>query len=333
MADTSLKLGDIAAEMLDVGTDNKDHILEEVYGLGENQSDEANGVVSMDEYTTTFDTPNEVILTKIVGHAAWMPGGYKTATQKVFNIQEDAVSIKPRKARVEHIAQNYSFTQADLITLKKSYLYEVQKQNINAEEVPFARYVFSALSKVAGEELRAAYDNAVHNAQGNNYLALFNGWQNQIDAMIVSGEITASQIVEHAAITGGNAVAEFTKIVREIPTKFLGKVVCRVSRELKEFYEDDFLSRYGTLPFNTGIKKSVIAGTGIPFIVEPGLDGITSPEFVTKGNLARLYDGSSANVGLDVELNKEERSISVMLDAQAGAGISDPSHYWRGDVV
>lgn len=332
MADTSINLSDIAAEMLDVATDNRDHILEEVYGLGENESDEANGIGSMAEYTTTYDTPNEVILTKITGHAAWMPGGHKTATGKTFNPMEDAVSFKPRKMRVEHIAQNYVFTQADFITLKKSYLFAIQRGNIKADEVPFAMWVFRALTQVSKEELRTAYDNAVHNAQGTNYLALFDGWQQQKDELILSGDIPSGNITEHAAITATNAVSVFEKLVSNVPTKFLGKVVARVSREQKKFYEADFLTRYGTVPFNTGINKTTIQGTGIVMLVEPSLDGATSPEIITRGNLARGYDGSSNNVGLDIEHDKSERAIHVMLDAQAGAGVTDPTQWWLGDV-
>lgn len=331
MAD-SLDLSNIAGAFQDVATDNKDHFFESVYGLGENEADADNSIPAMSEYAAELDTPNEVILTDVYANGAWQPGGKKTATGKTFNPTEDAVGMKPKVAKVQHISQNFLFEQADLILLKKSYLSAVRMQHIKADEIPFGLYLLQELAKRAAEELRLAYVNAVHNAQGTNYLALFNGWKQQILAAIVSGEIPAGNVIDTAVLSATNGVAEFEKMVAAIPTKMLGKVVCLVSRKAKKHYEDDYRTRYGTLPWNSGLKKQLIDGTSIPFMVEPGLDGFDRPIFTTRNNFVRLFD-SSSNASLEVDYNKRERDIAVMVDAQAGCGFAQGKHIWTNDGV
>lgn len=330
MAD-SVKLSDIAAEMKGVATDEKDHFIDSVYGIGENESDPENGIPAMAEYMAEYDTPNEVDLTNIYVKSVLQPGGLKTASGKVFNVTADAVEFKARKASVKHIAMNYLFSQEDLITLKQSYLLAVRRKDIKADEIPFAEYIIADVMKKANEELRLAYYQAVHNAQGTNFLTLFDGLRKQILDAITSGEIPTANVVDTLVFSSTNAVAETKKIVKKIPTQFLSKVVCVCSREYKEMYEDDFLERYGNLPFNTGIKKAAIAGTSIPFMVEPGMDGFSRPIFTTKKNLARLHDLSSSKTDLTVNYDERERNIALVMDAQAGAGFGLGRHIWTAN--
>lgn len=331
MAD-SLDLSGIASEFQDVATDNKDHFFEEVYGLGANESDAENSIPSMGEYAAELDTPNEVILTNVYANAAWQPGGKKTATGKTFNPAPDAVGMKPKVAAVKHIAQNFLFEQADLILLKKSYLSAVRMKHIKADEIPFGQYLLNELAKRAAEELRLAYINGVHNAQGTSYLALFNGYKKQVLDAIISGEIPAGNIIDTAVLSATNGVGEFEKIVAGIPTKMLSKVVCLCSRATKQFYEQDYRTRFGTLPWNTGVKKQKIDGTSIEFMVEPGLDGFNRPLFITRNNFVRLYD-SSSNATLEIDYDKRERDIAVVVDAQAGCGFANGGHIWTNDGV
>ncbi|MGL4630293.1 MAG: hypothetical protein ACRCVT_03730 [Leadbetterella sp.] len=331
MAD-SLKLSDIAAEFQDVATDNKDHFFEQVYGLGENESDPENGIPAMGEYCAELDTPNEVVLTQVYANAAWQPGGKKVATGKTFNPTLDAVGMKPKIAVVRHIAQNFLFEQSDLIFLKKSYLSGVQRKHIKADEIPFGQYLLNELAKRAAEELRLSYINGIHNAQGTSYLALMDGLKKQLLDAIISGEIPAGNVIDTAILSSTNGVGEFEKIVAGIPTKFLNKVVCLVSRQTKKFYEDDYRTRYGVLPWNDGVKKAKIDGTSIEFMVEPGLDGFNRPIFVTKGNFTRLYD-SSSNAMLEIDYDKRERDIAVTVDAQGGLGFAQGNHIWTNDGV
>ncbi|CAM9905882.1 unnamed protein product, partial [Chrysoparadoxa australica] len=312
--------------------DEKDHFFEGVYDVGEDESDEANGVVAMSDYAQILDTPNKVVLTNVFANSAWQPGGRKDASGKVFNVSEDAVEVVPRVAQVQHIAMNFLFTQEDLILLKKSYLSAVRRKAIKADEIPFGMYLLNEIKMRAKEELRLAYYESIHDAQGTNYSALFDGWRQQILAAIVSGDIPAGNIIDTAVLAANNAVGEIEKIVAGIPTKYLNKVDCLVSRATKKMYEDDFRSRYNQSPWNTGFKKPGIEGTGINFLVEPGLDGFTRPLFVVKNNFVRLHD-SSDKADLDIDYDKRERDIAVTVDGQAGCGFANGNHIWTNDGV
>lgn len=332
MAD-SLKLTDIAAELQGVATDGKDHIFEEVYGLGENEADAENGIVAMADYAAELDTPDKVVLTKIYASGALQPGGIKVASGKVFNPVNDSLVVKPRVAQVEPIALNFLLTQEKLEILKKSYLSGVRKNSIANDVLPFADYIFNSIISEAKEELRAAYFQSIHNAEGTTHLAIFDGWRKQVLDAIISGDIPSGNVTETAVISSTNAVAEFDKIVEDVPTNMLGKVVCLIPRKLKKMYENDFLTRYGSASFNTGVKKTVISGTSIPFLVEPGLDGFTRPIITTRKNLVRLYDSASSKTDLTIDYDKRERNIAIVMDAQAGCGFADGSHVWTNFTV
>lgn len=331
MAEKSLKLSDIAAELMDVASDEKTHIISEIYGLGENASDPENGIHSMDDYTRTYDTPNEVIMTKISVKKGLKPGGKKVASGKVFNPSKDAIVVKPHTAKVEHISLDYFFEQEEIINLYKSYLHEISNGSVDANEVPFGKYLLDDALKKCREELRIAYFQAVHNQQGDNYLALFNGWLYLYNEGIVSGKIAAGNIVDVAAFTPGNGVGEIEKIVDVIPTHLLKDIVCLTNTKVKKCYERDYRTKYGTLPYNQATQKAKIDGTSIPFYVEPGMDGYDLPMFIHKKNLARLYDSNSSMTTLEVDYEKRERNIAVVMDCQAGAGINDYDYIWGAD--
>jgi hypothetical protein len=332
MAD-SLNIADIAAELTEHARDNKDHIYEAVYGLGEDESDMENSIPAMSEYCDEIDTPDEVILTKITPGNVLQPGGVKTASGKVFNVTNDAVKIDARVAKVRHTAMNFLFTQEKLIRLKKSYFSAVRSKKMKADEIPFSEYVMRAIENEAKEELRLAYFQASYNAQGTTFLQLFDGWIAQILAAIVSGEILAGNITDTAVLSATNSVAENEKIIANIPTKYLSKVVCLTSRLGKKNFEDDYKARWGVLPWNTGVKHATIPGTSIPFFVEPGLDGFARPLYTTRNNLARMYDSGSDMTDLTVDYDPRERNIAVMMDAQAGAGFVDGSEIWTNDNI
>ena len=328
----SLNLANIGSELQDIATDNKDHFFDGVYGVGETDADTANSIPSMAEYAAELDTPNEVVLTNVYAAGAWQPGGKKTASGKVFNPTADAVALTPRVAKVEHVAMTFLFEQAVLVLLKKSYLSGVRANSINADEIPFGQYLLNNLMMKAKEELRLAYFQAIHNAEGTAYTALFDGYRKQILDAIVSGDIPAGNVIDTAVISATTGVAVMEDIVDGIPTKYLNSLVCLCSRQAKRFYEKDYRTRYGTLPYNNGMTKSFIDGSGIEFMVEPGLDGFDRPLFVPRNNFVRLYD-SSDNANLTIDYDARERDIAVVVDGQAGCGFANGEHIWTNDNV
>ena len=334
MAVESLNIAGVAADLLLNARDNKDHIFTEVYDLGEDESDIENGIAAMSDYTTMMDTPDEVVLTTITGNGALRPGGLRTAATVVFAPKVDAIKMKTRVAKVEHISMDFEFTQKKLIMLKKSYFSDVRSKKLKADEIPFEEYVLQVIMAEAKGELRLAYFQGIKNTgTGTGYLDIFDGYRKQILDAISTLAIPAANVIDTAIITAANAVTEFEKIVAGIPTKMLGKVVCLTSRAGKENYEKHYRATWGTLPYNDSQKKPKIVGTSIPFLVEPGLDGFARPIFTTRNNFVRLVDSTDANSELEVFYDKKERSIALMFDGAAGCGIIKPEEIWTNDGV
>jgi len=317
----SLDLTGVAEELLDYARDNKDHIFTGIYTPGVTDADTANSIYSMDEYSNEMDTPDEVVFTEIYANASLKPGGIRDANGKVFRPKADAVSMATRKGKVRDIQQDFIFTREMIIALKRSYFAQCKRMKINPDELPFSQYIMAELEKKAASELRIANFKAVHNTATNaqSFLDMFDGILKQIALDIVSGDLPEENIVEQAALSVTNTVASMEAIVDIIPTEMLGNMVCLVSRKVKGFYEKDYRARWGTLNWNTGLKKPEIEGTSIPFLVEPGMDGYDKPIFVPRMNITRLYD-STGKAGLEIDYDKRERDIAIVMDGQAGIG-------------
>lgn len=314
--------------------DNRDHILEDVYGFGPESGDAALGIVPMADYSQEIDTPDEHVFTYITGNGALRPGGKLAGNTTVFAPKADVIGFKPRIGKVRHIAMDFEFTQARLIKLKKSYMQGARKLALKADEIPFEEYIVRIIMQEAKEELRLATWNGVYDisAGHTSFLDMFDGWIKQIlDA--IGGDIPTGNVIDTAVISASNSVGEFEKIVDGIPSKYLSKLVCLCSRKMKTDYERNYRNTYNTLPYNMELKKTVIEGTSIPFMVEPGLDGFARPILTTRENLARLLDTSNAVLGLDFEMSKKERSIAAVFDGAAGAGFAVGAHIWTNDGV
>ena len=316
----SLDLDGIHEELLDYARDNRDHILTGIYSPGATEADAENGIVSMDDYSNEMDTPDEIVFTEIYATAALKPGGVRDEDGKMFRPKVDAVKMKTRIGKVREIQMDFLFTREKIMNLKKSYFAQCKRMAINPDVLPFAAYIMQELMSMANAELRLAYMKAIHNANGTTFLDMFDGLTKQIALDIVSGDLPSDNIVEQAALSNTNGVASFEAIVDIIPTEMLRNMVCLTSRKGKKYYENDYRTRYGTLPWNTGVKKAMIDGTSIPLLVEPGLDGYNKPIFVPKNNITRLYDSTSGKTNLDIDYNKRERDIAFVFDGQAGIG-------------
>jgi hypothetical protein len=334
MAD-ALNLAGLFPFIEEYARDNKDNIFEDVYGYGPDDADAANGIQPMSAYCAEMDTPDEVIFTYITGNGALRPGGKLAGNTTVFAPKADVVNFKPRKGKVRHIAMDFEFTQEKFIKIYKSYMSAARGKHIKADELPLEMYIMKVILSEAREELRLAYWNGIYDVSAGHtsYLDVFDGFKKQIlDA--IGTDIPTGNVIDTAVITAANAVGEFDKIVDAIPTKYLSKLVCIVPRALKTAYERNYRSTYNSLPYNQELKKTVIEGTSIPFLVEPGLDGFTRPILTTRDNLTRLYDSASPMaLGLQAEYSITERAIKMVFDGQAGCGFAVGNHIWTNDGV
>lgn len=320
MAD-SLDLTGIHEELLDYARDNKDHIFQGIYTPGETESDTENGIYSMDDYTNEIDTPDEVVFTEIYANAALKPGKRRDANGKIFRPKTDAVEMKTRIGKVRDISQDFLFTAEKITLLKRSYYAQCNRMKINPDEMPFAKYIMQELEQMAAAELRIAHFKAIFNTAQNaqSFLDMYDGILKQIAVDITSGEIPSGNILELAPLSATNAVAPIEAMLDNIPTELLGSMVCLVSRKVKGYYEMDYRERWGSLNWNNSQKKPKIEGSSVPFLVEPGLDGYDKPIFMPRNNITRLYD-STGKASLEIDYDKRERDIAIVMDGQAGIG-------------
>ncbi|GAB3892355.1 hypothetical protein GCM10028803_05090 [Larkinella knui] len=329
MAD-SLNLTNLSGSLEAYARENYDNIYGRAMIPGVDQGVEGSAIVPIDDYMTSIQTSDEVVLSELeIGDVA-QPGGKDT-----FNPTINAVKPNARIGKVRQVKIDVLFSHTKIMALYKSWLGKVKAKRINPEEVPLEEYITAGILAKYRENIRVkTLFNGVYNAAGTTPLDVMDGIRTQILAEITSGGIPSGNIIDTAVITVSNAVAEFEKIVAALPdAELYGDLVCVTSRQLKTFYELNYRALYGTLPYNDGQSKNVIVGTNIRFVVEPGLSGFARPLFTPKGNLVYLYDDMDGSDSLAVDYQKRTRDLAWLMDAQVGTGIAQPSRIWTNDGV
>ncbi|RAJ92225.1 hypothetical protein LX87_05193 [Larkinella arboricola] len=329
MAD-SLNLTKLADSLEEYARENYDNIYGRAMIPGVDQGVDGSAIVPIDDYMTSIQTSDEVVLSELeIGDVA-QPGGKDS-----FNPTENAVTPSARIGKVRQVKVDVLFSHTKIMALYKSWLGKVKAKRINPEEVPLEEYITAGILAKYRENIRVkTLFNGVYNKAGNTPLDVMDGLRTQILAEITSGGIPSANIIDTAVITVDNAVAEFEKMLAAIPdAELYGDMVCVTSRQLKTFYELNFRKLYGTLPYNTGQEKAVIVGSNIRFVVEPGLADFKRPLFTPKGNLVYLYDDMDGADTLATDYNKRERNLAWLMDAQVGAGIAQPNRIWTNDGV
>jgi hypothetical protein len=324
---SALNLTALAASLETYARDNAEHIFLRalIPGL---DGIAGSPIVPIAQYMTIMQATDEVVLTNLEVGDVLQPGAKDT-----FNPTANAVNFKPRIGKVRQAKVDLQFVHTKIMALFKSYLGQVRAKQIDPEVIPFEEYIAARVIAKMQENIRVkTLYNGVYNAAGTGPLDVNDGLKTQILAAITSGDIPSGNVIDTAVITAANSVTETEKILAGIPdAEFYDGLICVCSRAYKTNYETHYRATYGTLPYNTGQNHAVIAGTDIPFIVEPGLSGFARPLFTKKGNFVYLYDDMSGKDTLGVDYNKRTRDIAWMLDCQVGAGIAVAEQIWTND--
>ncbi|GAB3256021.1 hypothetical protein GCM10027347_17570 [Larkinella harenae] len=328
MAADSLNLTKLADSLEEYARENYDHIYGRAMIPGVDQGVDGSAIVPIDEYMTSIQTSDEVVLSELeIGDVA-QPGGKDT-----FNPTNNAVIPDARIGKVRQVKVDVLFSHEKIMAFYKSWLGMVKSKRINPEEVPLEEHITAGILAKYRENIRVkTLWNGVYNKAGETPFDVMDGIRTQVLAEIASGGIPSANIIDTAAITVENAVAEIEKIVAALPdAELYGSMVCVTNRQIKTFYELNYRKLYGTLPYNTGQEKDIIVGTNIRFVVEPGLSGFARPLFTPKGNLVYLYDDMDGADTLATDYNKRQRNLAWLMDAQVGAGIAQPHRIWTND--
>ncbi|WP_138993953.1 hypothetical protein [Larkinella sp. C7] len=325
---SALNLTALAASLETYARDNQEHIFTRalIPGL---EGVEGSPIVPIAEYMTMMQATDEVVLTNLEVGDVLQPGGKDT-----FNPTANAVNFKPRIGKVRQAKVDLQFLHTKIVALYKSYMGQVRAKRIDPEQIPFEEYITARLLARVQENIRVkTLYNGVYNAAGSSPLDVNDGLKTQLLAAIAGGDVPAGNIIDTAVLSATNAVGELEKIIAGIPDAefYAGDLICVCSRTVKDFYEKDYRTRYGSLPYNQSQLKPNIVGTDIPFVVEPGLSGFNRPIFTVRGNLVYLYDDLSGADTLAVDYNKRNRDIAWMMDCQVGAGIAVAEQIWTND--
>ncbi|MDF7817381.1 hypothetical protein P1X15_07240 [Runella sp. MFBS21] len=288
----------------------------------------------IDEFMMMIPGNDEVVLTEL-----YLESVVQSGAKGTFNPTNDAVRIKPKKAKVKPCKVDLLFTEQKILSLYKSWYGQVRGGKIDKTSYPFEEWVIEHVLKRVSTDLRQkALINGTRNDAGTTPEQAMDGLFVKLAAAKTAGTITAAQIATIAAITAANAVTEFEKIVDKIPTEyFYSDLICLCPLAYKKAYERHYRATYGTTPYNAGYNKQEIEGTMIEFLVEPGmattgLTGFESPIITTRENFAWLYDDESAQTRLEFDYSKRDRSLAYVMDFQVGFDWALDSLFWLGDV-
>lgn len=321
-------LTQVAADLADHAVDNKEHLFTKLLNPGLHEA--AGGSVKpIDYYMQSMSTVDEVVFTELFMDSVTQPGNKDT-----FDPKNNVVGFKTRKGKVQPAKIDILFKKTKIMSLIKSYLGQVKGLKIDPGTIPFEAYIMNAILKQAQIDLRSTLFKGVHNENGTNPNDCFDGLIKQWLADIVSGLIPASHVVDTAVITNQNGVAEFEKIMAEIPDEyFYGDMICLCNRKMKKKYADDYRARYNGASYNAGYEKDILEGSDIEFVIEPNLNGFDRPIFLPKNNIIYLYDDESAMTNLEVDYDKRTRSLAVVGDYQAAVGYGIAELIWTNDGV
>jgi hypothetical protein len=97
-------------------------------------------------------------------------------------------------------------------------------------------------------------------------------------------------------------------------------LLCIVSPSVKEAYNEDYKSQFGSLPYNTDPDKQKLDGTNCTFVEEPALAGKNAIIITPQNNFFFLTDDE--NMLNKVKVEESKRVTSLMIDVMAGVNFA-----------
>jgi hypothetical protein len=330
----SLKLENFAATATDYATDNKLHLHSQLLAPGMDGI-AGSPIKPLGSFVQPIPTKDRVLLTDFKVGNVLQPDNRSGFTPTI-----DVVTFKPRWAQVVEAKINLAFTEKQLVALQKSYLAMLAtpaSAKLILDKFPvFEAMVISKVMEKAKSEIRStAIWKGVRNVNSQTPQAIFNGWLKIIDDLVIAGVIVPGQVAAINAITDQNAVAEFKKIVRLLPSQYLysDQLILLVAPEHLAAYEANYQTTRGPLVYNNSFNQVFVEGTLIEICVEPGLAGHETPILTTKQNLAFLYDDDFDAMTFKFDYQVRTEDIAMIMKFQAQPEIIDPTEIWFGNVA
>jgi hypothetical protein len=275
------------------------------------------------------DVVDRVVLNKIKLSKIAQPGGKNT-----FDPKADAVKPEPRYGYVEKCKVDLAFDEEDMDALWKSYLGELENRNPEKiNDLPYQKvFIELILAQLKEDDQLEALYRGVRNAAGTEPADMYHGFLKIIADDIAANIIKGNQIVDQAAlvITPANALDAIEAVKALVPDRFrMRDMVCIISPTLMDYYNQDYRSTHGALPYNTGFAKQAIDGTNIKFEVEEGLQGSQRIIITPRYNFKYMAAGNGDMSRLTFqEFNRE---LKMLGDWRAGVNYAFPEYIWQNN--
>lgn len=268
------------------------------------------------------DVTDQLALTEMFVSSVLQPGGKDTFDPK------GTVGFKARIGQVRDCKIDYTLTPKQINAMWKGYLGRIAKSKRGSVyDVPFQQYILDKLADRAKEEMHLdAVFKGVYNADKKTANRVFDGL---LPLLSKAGVLAAKQIYAGAPITQANAIDQLEGIADKVPSHLINKdLVMLVEPTAAKFYNRDYRASYGTKQDYQGFSHTMLDGTNITIVPEPGLADTGGIICTMRNNLVWLTGPLGGVPGSSFIIEKRQRNIDIMADFQAAPDLAIAEYVW-----
>jgi len=266
------------------------------------------------------DVQDEQALTQMFMTSVLQPGNKDTFTPK------GTLGFKNRIGKVRACKIDYKLTPTQITTMWKGYLGRIAKsKRDNVYAVPFQQDILNAISNKAKEEIRLeGLFKGVYREDSSNANRVFDGI---LSLLVRDSIVSAGNIFAGAPITQVNAIDQLEGIADKVPSHLINTdLIMLVEPTVAKFYNRDYRSTYGTKQDYQGFQHTMLDGTNITIMPEPGLANTGGVLVTPKENLVWLTGHLNNPDAFTIE--KAERNIKIMVDFETAPDVAVGEYVW-----
>jgi hypothetical protein len=253
------------------------------------------------------------------------PGGTET-----FAPISNIIDFKTRMLKVRECKVDLQiFPQK----LWKSYLGKIAASTPESPyDLPFEKFLIDYITEKAKENIyKKAMWKGIYNSVGTTPASTMDGFRTLLKAAQISGELPSANIATTGATTSSNAVDHLEAVASLIPDEYADSPIkCYVAPLLARYYNMDYRSSYGALPYNEGFMKTFLdTFPNVEIVPEPAMASLDGIVMSLQENMVWGVDLESNMDGMIVE--KEKRALNIMMDFKAAPQIAIAKLVWMND--
>lgn len=268
---------------------------------------------------------DKVDLTRMFISEVLQPGGKDTFTPK------GKISFKNRIGQVRDCKVDYSFTPKEINAMWLSYMGRIYKSKRGSVyDIPFQQFILEKITSKAKEELHLlGLFKGVYREESKKANRIFDGI---LPLLSDPGIVPAENIFAGAPITQSNAIDQLEGIADKVPSALVNTdLIALVEPEVMKFYNRDYRATYGQIGTYTEFKHTMLDGTNITLVPEPGLAQTGAVLMTERENFKWLTGELDRQDAFIIEKNK--RNVDIMLDFQAAPDLSISERVWCNDLA